>query len=165
MEDKRQCLFQQNDKFFGRNGICEAFDVMVVNEMLSQLEGQQLSFTVFARDTKSSRSRGPPTECFIHHARAAVAELPAMEQDSKKRQEVMCVELVADRFLRKMVRVLVTTSVREAAAGAPSNMLVRLTEASCRCASAPPAPACGLCLTEVSYGDFSAASLLINRIL
>lgn len=26
--------------------------------------------------------RGPPTECFIHHARAAVAELPAMEQVS-----------------------------------------------------------------------------------
>lgn len=33
------------------------FDVMAVNEMLSKLEGQHLSYTVFARDTKISRSR------------------------------------------------------------------------------------------------------------
>lgn len=67
-------------------------------------------------------------------------------------------------FLSKMVRVLVATSIREAAVGAPSNGLVRLTGATCRRASAPPAPACGLCLTEVSYGDFSEANLLIKRL-
>ncbi|KAH7414706.1 hypothetical protein KP509_14G007000 [Ceratopteris richardii] len=123
-------------------------DASSINEMLSYLEGKQLSFTIFARDTKASRSRGPPTECFIYHARAAIAELPNMEQGSKQRSQVLCIELVANRFLRKMVRVLVATSIREAAAGASHDILVRLTEASCRRASAPPAPACGLCLTE-----------------
>lgn len=142
----------------------ETFNVMAVNEMLLQLEGQQLSYTVFARDTKTSRSRGAPTECMIYHARAAIAELPLMmEQGLEGRRKVMCVELVANRFLRKMVRVLVATSVREAAVGAPSDGLLRLTGASCRRASAPPAPPCGLCLTEVSYGDFSAENLLIKE--
>ncbi|KAI5069382.1 hypothetical protein GOP47_0015683 [Adiantum capillus-veneris] len=140
----------------------KTFDVRAVNKMLAQLEGQQLSFTVFARDTKISRSRGPPTECYIYHARAAVAELPLMEQGSEQRSQVLCVELVANRFLRKMVRVLVATSIREAAAGASSDSLVRLTRASCRRASAPPAPACGLCLSEVGYEDFSHSNLLIK---
>lgn len=158
-EETRSHLFEQTEQHFVT---CEAFDVMMVNEMLSLLEGQQLSFAAFARDTKASRSRGPPTECFIYHARAAVAELPSMEQDSNKRREVMCVELVASRFLRKMVRVLVATSVREAVAGAPRNALVRLTEVTSRRASAPAAPACGLCLAEVSYENFSASSLLIQ---
>ena len=87
----------------------EMFDVLVVNGMLKQLEGQHLSYTVFARDTKSARSRyssqkfvvnalltywkllllfflrfgltssGPPTECILYHARAAIAELPSTE--------------------------------------------------------------------------------------
>ncbi|MCO5598437.1 hypothetical protein L7F22_052532 [Adiantum nelumboides] len=136
--------------------------VGAVNELLMQLEGQHHSFTVFARDTKISRSRGPPTECFIYHARAAVAELPLIEPGSKQRSQVLCVELVANRFLRKMVRVLVATSIREASAGASSDSLVRLTRASCRRASAPPAPACGLCLSEVGYEDFAGSNLLIT---
>lgn len=141
----------------------ERFDVVAVNELLSQLEGQPLSYTVFARDTKTSRSRGAPTECIIYHARAAVAELPMMDDVfEKERRRVMCVELVANRFLRKMVRVLVATSIREAAAGAPRDGLLRLMGTTCRRATAPPAPACGLCLAEVSYNDFSAANLLIN---
>lgn len=35
----------------------EVFDVVAVNEMLKKLEGKQLSYAVFARDTKSARSR------------------------------------------------------------------------------------------------------------
>ena len=64
-----------------------------------------------------------------------------------------------------MVRVLVATSIREAAAGAPPDTLVRLTRTPCRRASAPPAPPCGLCLAEVSYGEFSGSGrgLLIDR--
>ncbi|KAH9305990.1 hypothetical protein KI387_010394, partial [Taxus chinensis] len=116
------------------------FNVDVVNQLLQQLEGKPLSYAIFARDTQASRSRGPATECFMYHARAAIATLPQLDQDnSTQGRNVMCVELVANRFLRKMVRVLVATAVREAAAGAAPDILLKLMEATCRRASAPPA--------------------------
>lgn len=63
----------------------------------------------------------------------------------------LLVELIADRFLRRMVRVLVSTAVREAAAGAPLDILCQLAETGERRATAPPAPAQGLCLCQVGY--------------
>ncbi|MBA0873156.1 hypothetical protein Goshw_028081 [Gossypium schwendimanii] len=76
-------------------------------------------------------------------------------------RKVMCVELVANRFLRKMVRVLVATSIREAAAGAEEDALLKLMEATCRRATAPPAPPDGLCLVDVGYTDFNPKNCLI----
>uniref|UniRef100_A0A0E0LEC5 tRNA pseudouridine synthase n=1 Tax=Oryza punctata TaxID=4537 RepID=A0A0E0LEC5_ORYPU len=67
----------------------------------------------------------------------------------------ICIELVANRFLRKMVRVLVATAIREAAAGAEEDALLNLMEATCRRATAPPAPPDGLCLVDVGYEDFN----------
>ncbi|KAG0465293.1 hypothetical protein HPP92_019457 [Vanilla planifolia] len=74
---------------------------------------------------------------------------------------VMCVELVANRFLRKMVRVLVSTAIREAAAGAGDDALINLMDASCRRATAPPAPPYGLCLVDVGYAEFDRQNLFI----
>ena len=71
----------------------------------------------------------------------------------------MCVvELVADRFLRKQVRVLVATAAREANCGATSDVLLALSRAGGsarerRMATAPPAPAVGLVFAGVGYGD------------
>ncbi|KAM7256663.1 hypothetical protein ACFE04_012404 [Oxalis oulophora] len=129
-----------------------SFNVDKVNQLLLQLEGKLLSYKVFARDTKASRNVGPPTECFLYHARAAEAMLPCLDGEGKK---VMCVELVGNRFLRKMVRVLVATSIREAAAGAEDDALLKLMDATCRRATAPPAPPDGLCFVEVGYTDFN----------
>ncbi|ONK70621.1 uncharacterized protein A4U43_C05F35650 [Asparagus officinalis] len=137
------------------------FDVNKVNELLRQLEGKSLSYKIFARDTKASRSIGPPTECFMFHARAAEAKLPCINQGCKELR-VMCVELVANRFLRKMVRVLVATAIREAAAGANNDALLKLMDASCRRATAPPAPPDGLCLVDVGYGDFIRENCFIQ---
>ncbi|KAH6817306.1 hypothetical protein C2S51_000909 [Perilla frutescens var. frutescens] len=123
------------------------FEVSRVNHLLQQLEGKLLSFRMFARDTKASRNIGPPTECFIFHARAAEAYLPCPKDGVSTK--VMCIELVANRFLRKMVRVLVATAVREAAAGAEEDALIKLLDATCRRATAPPAPSDGLCLVDV----------------
>lgn len=53
-----------------------------------------------------------------------------------------------------MVRVLVSTAIREAAAGADDKALLRLMDATCRRATAPPAPPDGLCLVEVGYEEF-----------
>ncbi|MBA0726528.1 hypothetical protein Golax_002351 [Gossypium laxum] len=103
--------------------------------------------------------RGPPTECFMYHARAAEARIPCSVHEEGRK--VMCVELVANRFLRKMVRVLVATSIREAAAGAEEDALLKLMEATCRRATAPPAPPDGLCLVDVGYTDFNPKNCLI----
>lgn len=60
-----------------------------------------------------------------------------------------------------MVRVLVATAVREAAAGAEDDMLLKLMDATCRRATAPPAPPDGLCLLGVGYTDFDRKCCLI----
>ncbi|CAH1426801.1 unnamed protein product [Lactuca virosa] len=109
---------------------------------------------------KPSRNTGPPTECFVFHARATQVTLTI---DAKKGEytKAMCIELVANRFLRKMVRVLVATSIREAAAGAEDDALIKLMDATCRRATAPPAPPDGLCLFDVGYKDFDSQICLI----
>lgn len=129
------------------------FKISKVNQLLYQLEGKLLSYQMFARDTKASRNVGPPTECFVYHARAAEARLPPSAKDDEG-TKAMCVELVANRFLRKMVRVIVATAVREAAAGAEEDALLKLMGATCRRATAPPAPPDGLCLVDVGYTEF-----------
>ncbi|XP_062115285.1 uncharacterized protein LOC133829583 [Humulus lupulus] len=132
----------------------QTFSVNRVNQLLQQLEGKLLSYKMFARDTKASRNEGPPTECFLYHARATEAQLPT--SDCTEGTRVMCVELIANRFLRKMVRVLVATSIREAAAGAEEDALLKLMDATCRRATAPPAPPDGLSLVDVGYTEFNS---------
>ncbi|KAL1210918.1 hypothetical protein V5N11_011272 [Cardamine amara subsp. amara] len=136
------------------------FSVNKVDQLLQQLQGKLLSYKMFARDTQAARNEGPPTECFMYHARAAEIRLSCSDYVEGRR--VMCVELVANRFLRKMVRVLVATSIREAAAGAENDALLKLLEASCRRATAPPAPSEGLCLFDVGYADFDPQTSLIS---
>ncbi|KAJ6288007.1 hypothetical protein OIU78_026692 [Salix suchowensis] len=136
-----------------------SFSVCRVNQLLHQLEGKLLSYKMFARDTKALRNVGPPTECYFYHARATETSLPC--PDHGKEIKVMCVELVANRFLRKMVRVLVATAVREAAAGAQEDALLKLMDATCRRATAPPAPPDGLCLVNVGYTEFDRQNCLI----
>ncbi|KAK7318045.1 hypothetical protein RJT34_02742 [Clitoria ternatea] len=135
------------------------FSVNKVNRLLRKLEGTLLSYKMFARDTKASRNDGPPTECFVYHARAKEARLSMT--DYAEETKVMCVELVANRFLRKMVRVLVATSIREAAAGAEDDALLKLMDATCRRATAPPAPPDGLCLVDVGYTEFDPEKCFI----
>ncbi|XP_017243430.1 uncharacterized protein LOC108215438 [Daucus carota subsp. sativus] len=137
-----------------------SFCVKKVDLLLRQLEGKLLSYKMFARDTKASRNIGPPTECFLFHARATETKLKSDPKDQEG-TSAMCIELVANRFLRKMVRVLVATAIREAAAGAEDDALVKLMDATCRRATAPPAPADGLCLFDVGYSDFNPKVCLI----
>lgn len=139
------------------------FSISKVNQLLHQLEGKLLSYKMFARDTKASRNFGPATECFIYHARAVEARLPSsLKNVPRTGAKVMCVELVANRFLRRMIRVLVATSIREAAAGAEDDSLLKLMDATCRRATAPPAPPDGLCLFDVGYTQFDPQNCLIR---
>ncbi|TMW91305.1 hypothetical protein EJD97_014505 [Solanum chilense] len=148
----------ENDKLVHGNKPTK-FEVGKVNRLLGQLEGKLLSYKMFARDTKASRNIGPPTECFVFHARAVETSIPCAKDRSH--MKTMCIELVANRFLRKMVRVLVATAIREAAAGADDDALLKLMDATCRRATAPPAPPDGLCLVDVGYTDYDIRHCLI----
>lgn len=53
------------------------------------------------------------------------------------------------------------TSIREAAAGAEEDALLKLMDATCRRATAPPAPPDGLCLVDVGYTEFDPSNSLI----
>ncbi|KAK4369186.1 hypothetical protein RND71_012978 [Anisodus tanguticus] len=57
-----------------------------------------------------------------------------------------------------MVRVLVATTIREAAAGADDDALLKLMDATCRRTTAPPN---GLCLIDVGYTDYDRSHWLI----
>ena len=61
-----------------------------------------------------------------------------------------------------MVRVLVATAIREAAAGRGDDGLLQLMEATCRRATAPPAPPDGLCLVDVGYEELRKDRCLIT---
>ncbi|XP_072962692.1 uncharacterized protein [Typha angustifolia] len=164
LEEEEQSLTSldgnEDDALYNISMKSNSFSVSKVNQLIQQLEGKSLSYKMFARDTKASRSIGPPTECFLFHSRAAETELPCADKDGRGLR-VMCVELVANRFLRKMVRVLVATAIREAAAGAGDDALLSLMDATCRRATAPPAPPEGLCLVDVGYGEFNKENCLI----
>ncbi|KAH7527814.1 hypothetical protein FEM48_Zijuj05G0006400 [Ziziphus jujuba var. spinosa] len=134
----------------------KTFSIRRVNQLLQQLEGKLLSYKMFARDTKASRN---VLAAVLFALISAV--FVYFSEDSIEGRRVMCVELVANRFLRKMVRVLVATSIREAAAGAEEDALLKLMDATCRRATAPPAPADGLCLVDVGYAEFNPQNRLI----
>ena len=68
--------------------------------------------------------------------------------------DVIVIELIADRFLRKLVRCLVSTTCREAANFAgDDDVLLHIASTRDRRAVAPPAPPVGLFFAGVSYSD------------
>ena len=77
----------------------------------------------------------------------------ATGRERKTHEDVVVIELVADRFLRKLVRVLVATAAREAATGAKPDVLLNLADARERAATASAAPPSGLFFAGVGYGD------------
>jgi hypothetical protein len=114
------------------------------------------------RDTPA----GKDCSCFLHTARATVVALPATHQNQQlgrqSHHQCLCIELVGNRFLRRMVRVLVATAVREAlpsaaAAGRTESPLEALMcPGGDRRVTAAPAPALGLCFAAVGYSDAAA---------
>lgn len=97
-------------------------------------------FTAFARDTPFGQS----TERRLIRA--------TVRQTLFDGQPKLQFDLVAESFLRRMVRVLVATALRSAHEGASDDHLVRLAAAGDRRATAHPAPPGALYLRTVSYG-------------
>ena len=77
----------------------DPMDIDLVNAMLDRLVGNKLNYTSLARDTPP----GKDCECLLSLAKAKRVHL--------RGSPVLCIELIADRFLRRMVRNLVSTLV------------------------------------------------------
>jgi hypothetical protein len=110
----------------------------------------------FARDTVA----GKDSRVVFRVARAFRGHVPRVDDDphgtetrDSRGEEVIVIELVANRFLRKLVRVLVATAAREAATGAKPDVLLALAAARERSATASAAPPNGLFFAGVGYGD------------
>ncbi len=110
-------------------------DVDLMDRMLGALVGRRC-FSAFARNTPF----GKDTTKTLVEARARRIAGARIRFD-----------FAADAFLRKQVRVMVSTALREAAAGLDDEALVRLAEAGDRRLTPHPAPPEGLVLARVGY--------------
>jgi len=106
-----------------------------IDRMLQELVGHR-DFHAFARDTPKNKST-------VRTLRRAGARLEG---------RAIRFDLEASGFLRRQVRVMVSTALREARAEAPLDALARLAEARARAETAPPAAPGRLWLTRVHYG-------------
>lgn len=79
-----------------------------INIMLRALEGRELDYIAMSYGKVKTQT----TMCTLHVARAfpATVNLPYSAEESS----VVCIQLVGNRFLRRMVRILVATALREA---------------------------------------------------
>jgi tRNA U38,U39,U40 pseudouridine synthase TruA len=139
------------------------------NVMLGALEGCELDYNAFGRSTP----KGKNCRCLLHYASALLASLPAggtVTDTKRSRIPVLVFQLVGDRFLRRMVRTLVATTVRESIVGSAEhpgevrNALLTVVRTEDRLVSAPSAPACGLCFAGAGYnGDEPQLLLLLQH--
>ena len=102
-------------------------DVAFVDRCLRTLEGLVLHYNGFAyREDRGGGEATRSDECILYRSRASLVSLqPEMNTNStannsgetnssvRTSKYALCVELVGSRFLRRMVRILVATVVRE----------------------------------------------------
>jgi len=114
-----------NNKFSRRNNkyrlLTEegaARQVALLNDILRKLEGTSLDYIGMSY----GRVKTTSTICTLHHARARLVQYGGCNKDddgegdnndgSRIVRTAVCIELVGNRFLRRMVRILVEASMR-----------------------------------------------------
>ena len=83
-----------------------------LDRMLRAIEGNELDYYAFSHGKVKTQT----TLCTLHHARAGIVEWTGDSDDTSlaQKRQALCFELVGNRFLRRMVRILVATALREA---------------------------------------------------
>ena len=85
-----------------------------MNAILQTLERKELDYIAFSYGKVKSQT----TLCTLYHARAEIVEWVCSKYETgtpiAQKKRAICIELVGDRFLRRMVRILVATALREA---------------------------------------------------
>ena len=90
-----------------------------LERMLRELEGKELDYFALSH----GKVKTVTTLCTLHHSRASTVEY--IGGGDHKRQ-ALCFELVGNRFLRRMVRLLVGTALREAHRGGDDDALLHI---------------------------------------
>ena len=83
-----------------------------LNRMLRTIEGKELDYYAFSHGKVKTQT----TLCTLYHARAGIVEWMGDSEDTTTTQkhQALCFELLGNHFLRRMVRILVATALREA---------------------------------------------------
>jgi tRNA pseudouridine(38-40) synthase len=120
--------------------------VECLNAMLQRLEGLELDYFGFSYGKKKTET----TLCTLEVARASFAKHSS--------EKVICVELIGDRFLRRMVRILVATALRQVMDTACHNSndgLLDIIQSRDRKSSAKAAPPAGLIFVGAAFRTYS----------
>jgi tRNA pseudouridine38-40 synthase len=114
----------------------------LINRMFLALLGRRC-FSAFARDTPRAKS------CVrsLWDARVRVSLFEG--------QEMLRFDFAADGFLRRQIRILVATALREATNGGDEHALLAIAQSQDRRMSAQPAEAGGLYLAKILYPPIS----------
>ncbi|MGK3745928.1 MAG: tRNA pseudouridine(38-40) synthase [Bacillariaceae sp.] len=80
--------------------------VALLDRMLRKLEGKSLDYIGLSY----GKVKTTTTECTLHHVRARLVRYS--DDDSGMIRKAVCIELVGNRFLRRMIRLLAEASMR-----------------------------------------------------
>ncbi|MCC7386937.1 MAG: tRNA pseudouridine synthase A [Deltaproteobacteria bacterium] len=122
-------------------------DAALLDRLVGALSGRR-SFHAFARDTSAGAS------CVRRLYQACAVRIDP---------RTIRFDFGAEGFLRRQVRVMVATALREAQHGADDEALLRLAEQGDRRATAAPADPDGLYLTYVGYEPLRTRARRIGR--
>ncbi len=134
------------------NNSCYDIDINFVNKMLSKVENLELNYHAFSHgeDRSAASPDGLQDRCVMFKAKSYYLNLEPNDVP------VLTIELVANRFLRKMVRIICGTIVREALKDENKRndyILLDICSSGERRLAGPPLPGSGLCLAGVGYDE------------
>lgn len=143
-----------------------------LNACLSALEGQGLPYNAYTYGDHRNTGDGLQDVCHLYRARASPVYLDTMRKNDSSKEEdsgktptpnAIAIDLVGSRFLRKMVRILAATALREAArpttTTTTTDILVDIANSGAREKAALPLPPEGLALCAVGYDTSEGAEM------
>jgi tRNA pseudouridine(38-40) synthase len=132
-------------------------DVTFLNMALQQVQNRTLPYNSFAHGDNRRVGEGLLDKCHLYRSRAL--------EVSYANEKYICLELVGDRFLRRMVRLLAATVVREARKPTCErnlSIIEDICEKNNRSLCASAFPGRGLCKAGVGY-DLQNLALYKNQ--
>lgn len=141
-------------------------DIGFVNKILDTVCGRELPYNALSSGENNNQGCGMKDMCTMYRARGILIDLGNGHPFSTDRglsstqTPVICIELVANRFLRRMVRILSATVLREASLPPEmrnDNALLDICASGDRNRAAPALPGEGLCLAGVGFDETELA--------
>jgi tRNA pseudouridine(38-40) synthase len=140
-------------------------DVTFINKMLCKIKNVELSYNGFSYKEEKNTGFGLKDKCIIYIAKAFVIDLSTSNSinssSPNETQLSLCFEIIGNRFLRRMVRNIIATSIRESILLPPfkrnENLLLDICHSNDRNKSAASVPGEGLCLSGVGYSIYELA--------